>query len=1078
MRRFLLLLCCFLAYQTLNAESVSKNDALKKAQRFMPGKHFVESKSMASTRGEASSDAFYVFNADNDGGYVIVSGDDRTTEILGYSKTGNLDMDHLPENLKWWLDGYVRQIEALGTSVKPAQTQKTKTRGSGNWKAIEPLIQTKWNQDAPYNLMCPDSKGRVWTDEGFATNNEGVYSVNNICVTGCVATAIAQMLYYYCKNPNLPSTYPALEGYETRSKEWSMKALPATTFDWDAMKLSYNGNETDASATAIATLMRYCGQSVNMDYTLGASEASVNPLVLINVFGFSKNIRQLYRDVYTTSQWEEIIYAELEAKRPVFYSGQADDGGHRFIVDGYDGNGLFHMNWGWGGFHDDEYFVLSLADPDGQGLGGSVTNGAFQFRQDALIGVEPGSSEEKIMPQIESYIDLMTQDYSRTDADDDFTDVQFQGTFHTHYNLPSTESLSVWVGWALCQNGVINKVFSLDEYYIAKGQTYPGNNADLEVTFGAGMALGKYEVSMVYKYREDAEWSLCSPYHYTNFFIAEVTETTLKIRQVQPSFTVNSITVPEYPGTDSPLDVTLNVTNDGETFEQVIWLWAQKEGETTWTRVATATRRIDPGESDDVVMSFIPSVAGDYTLKATKADSEEALKSATVTIYASFEKNINNVTYFCNVGTKKAKVIGNTLPSGSPVAVSIPTTIEDNGIQFTVTEIADGAFAYCFPMTSLIIPSTVESIGKSAVYNCYMLSEIKIPEGVHSIGSRAFQYCQWVETIELPASLTSIGDYAFGNLRYLTSVVSSVTNPFAIADNVFGVEDDDIMTAPTATLIVPIGSKESYDETAGWMKFPIIYQGEVKDYTENDITYTYITGEDFAIVKKGNKTALEGKDVVIPSTIQVDGKSYNIKKIAEWAFNQVAMKSLTIEPGVEEISDYAFYNAYMIEQIIIPKGVKSIGACAFQYCNGVETIKLPASLTSIGEYAFGNICKSVSWKPVVSVVSCITNPFAIADNVFGVEDGETLTAPVATLSVPAGSKESYMKAAGWKEFPTPVEMEPKPGDVNVDYEVDEKDLEAIAEYINAGQYEKKADLNNDNKVNAADIVEIVKIIKK
>jgi hypothetical protein len=989
-------------------------------------------------------------------------------------------MDHLPENLKWWLDGYVRQIEALGTSVKPAQTQKTKTRGSGNWKAIEPLIQTKWNQDAPYNLMCPDSKGRVWTDEGFATNNEGVYSVNNICVTGCVATAMAQMLYYYCENPNLPSTYPALEGYETRSKEWSMKALPATTFDWDAMKLSYNGNETDASATAIATLMRYCGQSVNMDYTLGASEASVNPLVLINVFGFSKNIRQLYRDVYTTSQWEEIIYAELEAKRPVFYSGQADDGGHQFIVDGYDGNGLFHMNWGWGGFHDDEYFVLSLADPDGQGLGGSVTNGAFQFRQDALIGVEPGSSEEKIMPQIESYIDLMTQDYSRTDADDDFTDVQFQGTFHTHYNLPSTESLSVWVGWALCQNGVINKVFSLDEYYIAKGQTYPGNNADLEVTFGAGMALGKYEVSMVYKYREDAEWSLCSPYHYTNFFIAEVTETTLKIRQVQPSFTVNSITVPEYPGTDSPLDVTLNVTNDGETFEQVIWLWAQKEGETTWTRVATATRRIDPGVSDDVVMSYIPTVAGDYTLKATKADSKEALNTATVTIYASFEKTINNVTYLCNVGTKKAKVIGNTI-SDSSVDVSIPTTIEDNGIQFTVTEIADGAFAYCFPMTSLIIPSTVESIGKSAVYNCYMLSEIKIPEGVHYIGAKAFQHCQWVETIELPASLTSIGDYAFGNLRYLTSVVSSVTNPFAIADNVFGIEDDDIMTAPTATLIVPIGSKESYDETAGWMKFPIIYQGEVKDYTENDITYTYITGEDFAIVKKGNKTALEGKDVVIPSTIQVDEKIYNIKKIADWAFSQVAMTSLTIEPGVEEISDYAFYNAYTIEQIIIPKGVKSIGANAFQYCNWVKAIELPASLMSIGEYAFGNICKLESWESegsMVSVVSYITNPFAIADNVFGIKNGDAMLPPTATLTVPAGSKESYGMTAGWKEFPTPIEMEAKPGDVNVDTEVDEVDLNAIVEYIKAGVYEKKADLNNDTKVNAADIVEIVKIIKK
>lgn len=1057
----------------------------------MPGKHFVESKSMASTRGEASSDAFYVFNADNDGGYVIVSGDDRTTEILGYSKTGNLDMDHLPENLKWWLDGYVRQIEALGTSVKPAQTQKTKTRGSDNWKAISPLIQTQWNQDAPYNLMCPDSKGRVWTDEGFATDEEGVYSLNNICVTGCVATAMAQMLYYYHKNPNLPSTFPALDGYETRTYGWSMKALPATTFDWDAMKLSYNGNETDASATAIATLMRYCGQSVNMDYTLGASEASVNPSVLINVFGFSKNIRQLYRDVYTTSQWEEIIYAELEAKRPVFYSGQADDGGHQFIVDGYDGNGLFHMNWGWGGFHDDEYFVLSLADPDGQGIGGSATNRAFQFRQDALIGVEPGSSEEKMMPQIESYIDLTAQDYSRTDADDDFTDVQFQGTFHTHYNLPSTESLSVWVGWALCQNGVINKVFSLDEYYIAKGQTYPGNNADLEVTFGAGMALGKYEVSMVYKYREDAEWSLCSPYHYTNFFIAEVTETTLKIRQVQPSFTVNSITVPEYPGTDSPLDVTLNVTNDGETFEQVIWLWAQKEGETTWTRVATATRRIDPGESDDVVMSYIPTVAGDYTLKATKADSKEALNTATVTIYPSFEKTIDNLIYVCHSGTHKAKLVGNTFPSSPLVNVVIPATFDYDGTQYTVTEIADNALLplnyMSNPIVSLTIPETVESIGDYAVYNCYMLSEINIPEGVSHIGENAFEKCHSLKIISLPSTLQSIGKKAFANDESLQTVVSAMTSPCAIDRSVFIVEKEvdgeTVEVFSSAELYVPIGQKAAYFAAEVWKEFPAIYQGELKEFTENSITYTYFTGEYFAIVKKGDPTALYNRDVVIPSTISVDGKIYNIKKIANEAFSGIGMKSLTIQPGLEEIGDKAFWNVYLIEHIIIPKGVKRIGTSAFRYCPWVEKIELPASLTSIGDYAFGN-SKDYYGSYLTSVVSYITNPFTIADNVFGIdedgidEDGDPMTPPTATLAVPAGSKESYMNTAGWKEFPTPIEMEPKPGDVNNDAEVDEADLNAIVEYIKSGVYEKKADLNNDNKVNAADIVEIVKIIKK
>ena len=1066
MNKILLSLLAFMATIAVSAEQVTKQQALQKARQFMPDKQFAEGKAVASARGEASCDAFYVFNAEGNGGYVIVSGDDRTTEILGYSKTGNLDMDQLPENLKWWLDGYVRQIEALGTSAKPVQ--KAKTRGADSWEAIEPLIQTKWNQGTPYNLMCPDTKGRDWRDDGFATDNNGVYSTGNICVTGCVATAMAQMFYYW----KYPEACPALDGYVTWTHKWSMKALPEIKIDWDAMEKSYNRNDTGESATAVATLMRYCGQAVDMNYTSDASEASVNPSVLINVFGYSKNIRRLYRNTYSTKQWEEIIYAELTAQRPVFYSGQAEDGGHQFIVDGYDGNGLFHMNWGWGSMHADEYFVLSLADPFGQGIGGSASNGAFQFDQNALVGVEPGSSEEKMIPQIESLIDLKTMDYTRTDTDNDFTDVQFSGSFYTHYNLPPTENLYVYVGWALCQNGEIKSVVAEKLYDIAAGKPYSGKDTYSNVTFGAGMTLGKYEICQVYKYPGNAEWSLCTPHSETYFYMAEVTETTLTIRQTQSSFKVNSINVPDFPSTKNPLDVTLNVTNDGETFEQVVRLWTQKEGEAEWSLVAKATRTIDPGESDDVVMSFIPSVAGTYTLKVTKADSEEALNSATVTIFASYEKTINNVKYVCNSGTKKAKVIGNTISSGSLVDVTIPATIDYNEIQFTVTEIADEAFAYCFPLATLTIPSTVESIGNSAVYNCYMLSDIKIPEGVKSIGANAFQYCYGVEAVELPASLASIGEYAFGDLSNLTSVVTYITNPFDIADNVFGIVDGDYLSAPTATLTVPVGTKESYEKTAGWKEFPTIYQGEVKEYTENGITYTYVTGEDFAIVKKGDKTTLKDNDVVIPSTIEVDGKTYNTKKIAEGAFSQVYMKSLTIEPGVEEICDRAFWNAYTIEQIIIPNGVKHIGAKAFQYCHWVETIKLPASLTSIGEYAFGNI------KYLKSVVSYITNPFDISDNVFGSVDGDKLTAPTATLTVPAGSKESYGKTAGWKEFPTPVEIDLKQGDINDDNEVDEKDIDAIVEYILAGEYDKKADLNNDTKVNAADIVELVKLMKE
>ncbi len=1063
MKKLLLTLMVVFVATAVNAERVSKQDALQKAQVFMPGKQFGEARGFARSANPSDGEPFYVFNAEGNKGFVIVSGDDRTTEILGYSKTGKLDINQLPENLKGWLEGYARQIEALGTSAKPAQ--KAKTRGADSWKAISPLIQTQWNQYYPYNMMCPDGKGKDWLDEGF--------NPENLCVTGCVATAMAQIMYYW----GYPKKCPALDGYKTRTRKWNIKALPETDFDWNSMKLSYNGNETDASATAVATLFRYCGQAVNMDYNLEGSSAGVSAGVMAGVFGYSKNIRDLYRDPYTTSQWEEMVYAELVAGRPVLYSGQSGDGGHQFIVDGYDGNGLFHMNWGWGGMSDD-YFVLSLADPDNQGAGGSATNGAYQFDQSALFGVEPGNDAEVMMPLIESQIEIMDNEYTRAGAEDDFTKVQFNGTFYAHYNAPSTEVLNVTVGWALCQNGMIKEVVSDDAHTISAGVTYPGRNTNSEVSFGAGLALGKYEICQVYRYSDDEAWRLCAPCYDTYFYLAEVTETTLTVRQAVSSFKVNTITTSENPSTGSPLNVKLNVTNDGETFEQVITLWIQKEGESTWTYVAKATRKIDPGKTEDVVMSYVPTSTGTFTLKVTNGNSKDALMTATVTVYASINVTVGNLKFVCHSGTKKAKLVGHTYPSGAAFEVSIPATFDVGGTLYAVTEIADGAFQYFGWITAVTIPSTVETIGDGAFINCYRLKEVTIPEGVKYVGVSAFAYCYWLETVELPSTLQSIGENAFYGCP-LSTVVAAMQNPIGIARNVFlttaKVDGGTVEVFTSADLYVPIGQKTAYSAAEVWKEFPVIYQGELKDITlEDGITYTYITGEDFAIVKSGDQAALQGKDVVIPSTITAGGKTYNVKKIADNAFSQVFMNSLTIQPGVEEIGEWAFWNSYTIQSLVLPNSVKSIGAHAFQCVFWLETLELPASLTSIGEYAFGDN------SSLASVVSHITSPFGIADNVFGIGDGDNMTAPIATLTVPANTQAKYSFAAGWKEFPTITEMEPQgatPGDLTGEGEVDDSDIAAIIQLIMTGQYDEKADLNKDNKVDAADLVLLINMVE-
>ena len=430
MKKLLLTLLVVMVTATVNAERVTKQEALQKAQVFMPGRQFVEARSFARSAGSTGEEAFYVFNADGNQGFVIVSGDDRTTEIIGYSKTGHLDMEQMPDNLKWWLDGYVRQMEALTTSAKPAQMAKT--HGAGSWKAVSPLVKTQWDQYEPYNLMCPDGNYVDYYEVG--------YNANYRCVTRCVATAMAQIMYYW----NWPNGCDAIDSYPVGYYDNKgnfietnrVKGLPATTFKWFQMQKTYNGNETGASAEAVAELMRYCGQADNMDYGLYGSAAGISPYVMARYFGFGKNARQVFRFLYSSSVWENMIYKEVSENRPVLYSGSGISGGHQFIVDGYDGKGLFHMNWGWSGMSDG-YFVLSLANPDEVGAGGGTSADGYSVDQHAIIGLMPDDGEPE-KPQFYAgfYRDLEQDAFTRGAASEDFTDVIIPGCVFFEYNDP------------------------------------------------------------------------------------------------------------------------------------------------------------------------------------------------------------------------------------------------------------------------------------------------------------------------------------------------------------------------------------------------------------------------------------------------------------------------------------------------------------------------------------------------------------------------------------------------------------------------------------------------------------------
>lgn len=338
-----LLLAALTAFAA-NAEQISESQALAVASKYMD---FSGTRQLAPAKAKASQQAeaapYYVFNAGDGNGFVIVSGDDDLTEIIGYSTSGTFDPDNVPTGMQAWLDdyaGYVRSVQD-GESVLPFK-QSVILKAA----AVEPLVTTRWNQSEPFNALCPmDGTERS--------------------VVGCVATAMAQVMNYW----EWPVTGKGSFAYYLDQETVVSADFSKSTYDWANMADNYNGSYTAAQANAVAQLSYDCGVAVIMSYSSEASGALDGnvPYALAQYFGYKA---QLYRrDAYTSTAFLAIIKNELDNKRPLLFSGNGTAGGHEFVVDGYDSNNFLHINWGWGGISDG-YFDMNLMNPSSLGIGG------------------------------------------------------------------------------------------------------------------------------------------------------------------------------------------------------------------------------------------------------------------------------------------------------------------------------------------------------------------------------------------------------------------------------------------------------------------------------------------------------------------------------------------------------------------------------------------------------------------------------------------------------------------------------------------------------------------------------------
>lgn len=324
----------------------------------------------------ANANAYYAFNIDG-GGWVIVAGEDRANQVLGYSDQGSLNFSNLPDNFKALMNSYKEEIEYL--QAHPELDVKPKLNSSSDI-VVKPLITAIWGQETPYNNQCPTYQGER-------------------CVVGCVATAMTQVMYYW----KYPTTIPALNSYYCYEIGQTIPSLPETTFEYSKMLTSYchwdwdqsaliQDTYTDEQAEAVAKLARYCGQAVRMSYHPDGSGAyTSDQLSGMKKFGYSSSAQDVSRSSwwnnnYTNEQWEAMIREELDARRPILYSASDVNGagGHAFVCDGYDSNNMFHFNFGWYGTCDGWYksTALNMTHRDGEAL-------KFNTGHEMLTGVEP-----------------------------------------------------------------------------------------------------------------------------------------------------------------------------------------------------------------------------------------------------------------------------------------------------------------------------------------------------------------------------------------------------------------------------------------------------------------------------------------------------------------------------------------------------------------------------------------------------------------------------------------------------------------------------------------------------------------
>lgn len=301
----------------------------------------------------------------DEGGFALVSTDDLLPEVLGYS---NQKFSTANESFNWWLTAIGKAAESIVAKGEPAKVVKPDTELYA--ESVAPLITSKWDQQTPYNNLCPSgTTGRT--------------------MTGCVATAMAQVMYFWRYPQHGSGSKTIYYPFEDTHGQQLTVDFSQASYDWDNMIDDYSGSYTQEEASAVATLMYHCGVASSMQYGVDGSGTynSEAAAALKNYFGYPASVRYVERSQYGEADWMQMIYSDISSRQPIIYTGSDYSyGGHCFVLDGYNADGLVHINWGWSGTSDG-FYDISLLNPTGY---------QFEAYQTMVTGIKSGSSNDLV----------------------------------------------------------------------------------------------------------------------------------------------------------------------------------------------------------------------------------------------------------------------------------------------------------------------------------------------------------------------------------------------------------------------------------------------------------------------------------------------------------------------------------------------------------------------------------------------------------------------------------------------------------------------------------------------------------